>query len=286
MKGKLILLTILLLGFAGYVAVRFFILDSQNVYGRIKVVSSPVSSVFIDNLAIGKTPYEQKYKIGEYMLKLIPEGTATDTASWQEKINIYKNSLTYVNRELGSTDLTSAGEIFTTSKMEKPPKDPNHGEIYIETEPQGAIVYLDNDEKGIASLIMSDVLKGDHELTVFLPKFLRRTQKINVDAGFRVNAMFKLAIDQSAQGATEQAGKTEESKQATESATTKTTILIKDTETGFLRVREGPTTSASESARVSPGADFELLDEQNGWYKIEYEKGKEGWVSSQYAEKQ
>src|SRR3970040_1682850 len=100
MKGKLILLTILLLGFGIFVFVRFYILDSQNTFGRIKVVTSPVTSVFIDNLAVGKTPFEQKYKVGEYMLKLIPEGTATDTASWQGKVKIYKNALTYVNREL------------------------------------------------------------------------------------------------------------------------------------------------------------------------------------------
>src|SRR3989338_3183801 len=287
MKGKLILLTILLLGFGIFVFVRFFILNNQNVFGRVKVVSSPVASVFINNLDVGKTPYEEKYKIGEYILKLIPEGTATDTASWQGKVKIYKNALTYVNRELGSSDVTSAGEIFTTTKMEKPAKSNDLGEIYVETEPQGAIVYLDNDEKGVAPLILSEVLKGDHELSVFMPKFLRRTQKINVDPGYIVNAAFKLAIDQSSQAAKATGDKQKGKQEATASAKTgKTTIVIKDTPTGFLRVREEPAVTASEEAQVKPGEKFDLLDEDNGWYKIEYEKGKEGWVYSQYAEKQ
>src|SRR3989344_7966764 len=117
MKGKLILLTLLLVGFGVFVFVKFYILDKQNAFGRIKIVSSPASSVFLDNVVIGKTPFEQKNKVGEYMLKLIPERTATDTASWQGKVKVYKNALTYVNRELGSSDLTSAGEIFTTTKM-------------------------------------------------------------------------------------------------------------------------------------------------------------------------
>lgn len=286
MKGKLILLTLLLIGFAVFVFVRFYILDNQNAFGRIKVVASPVASVFIDNLAVGKTPYEQKYKVGEYMLKLIPEGTATDTASWQGKVKIYKNALSYVNRELGSSDLTSAGETFTTTKMEEAPKTANTGEIYVETEPQGAIVYLDNDEKGVSSLIMSEVAKGDHELSVFMPRFLRRTQKINVDTGYRVNAVFKLAIDQSSPEISPTGTKKDEKKEATASAkTTKTKIVISDTPTGFLRVREEPSISASESAQVKPGDSFDLLEEQSGWYKIEYEKGKEGWVYSQYAEK-
>ena len=67
---------------------------------------------------------------------------------------------------------------------------------------------------------------------------------------------------------------------------TKSSILIKDTPTGFLRVREEPAITASEEARVKPGDQFDLLEENSGWFKIEYEKGKQGWVYSQYAEKQ
>ncbi len=280
MKNKLALLLILLVLFLGFVFVRFFLLEKQNVYGRLKVVTSPTASVFVDNLAIGKTPFEDKYKTGEYILKLIPEGTATDTASWQGKIKIYKNALTYINRELGSSDITSAGEIFTTTKMETPPKNANFGEIYVETDPQGAIINLDNDEKGVAPLILSDVVKGDHELSVFMPGFFRRTQKINVDPGYKVNAIFKLAIDQSQK---RPSTSTKKEKEASSSAASeKTTITINDTPTGWLRVREEPTINASESGRVEPGKQFELLEEKDGWYKINYEDDKEGWVSSEY----
>lgn len=276
MRNKLVLLLILILFFIGFVVVKFFILDSQNIFGRLKVIASPTASVFMNNLAVGKTPLDDKYKTGEYILKLIPEGNATDTASWQGKIKIYKNALTFVNRELGSSDVTSAGEIFTVTKMDKPAKNSNYGEVYVETEPQGAIVYLDNDEKGVAPVILGDVLRGDHEISVFMPSFLRRIQKVNVDAGFRVNALIKLAIDQISK----------QKPAATESAKTKKVfILVKDTPTGFLRVREEPSISASESARVKPGDKFGLLEEKEGWYKIQYEDTKEGWVYSQYAEK-
>ena len=267
--------------FVAFVAVRFFIFDKKNEYGKLKVISSPTASVFINNAIIGKTPFEDKYKVGEYLLKLIPETTATDTASWNGKINIYKNSLTYVNRELGSSDIASAGEIFTTTKMTKAPQKAGSGEIYVETEPQGAIVTLDNDEKGVAPLILDNVLRGDHELSVFMPGFFRRTQKVNVDSGYRVNAAFKLAIDQNSSFA-----KAMEDKQATDSAkTTKAKITIKDTPTGWLRVREEPSLNASESGKVNPGESFDLIDEQDGWYKIKID-GKEGWVSSQYSSKE
>lgn len=283
MKKKLVLLLILLLLFAGFIGVKYFILDSQNIYGRIKVVSSPAASVFIDSVASGKTPYEERQKAGEYNLKLIPEGTATDTASWQGKIKVSKNSLTFVNRELGLSDVSSAGEIFTIAKAESTKKS-DAGEINIETEPNGAIVYLDNEEKGVAPVVLADIPKGDHELSVFMPNFFRRTQKVNIDPGYRVNAVFKLAIDQSQKINNPSAPGTTA---ATPSAALekKGKVTISDTPTGFLRVREEPTVNASESAQVKPGQSFDMLEEKDGWYKIEYEKGKQGWISGQYATK-
>jgi len=294
MKGKLSLLLILVLLFVAFIAVRFFILDKQNEYGKMKIVSSPTASIFLNSAFIGKTPFEDKYKVGEYLLKLIPETTASDTASWNGKINIYKNALTYVNRELGSSDIASAGEIFTTVKMTKKPSNPESGEIYVETEPQGAIVTLDNDEKGVAPALMENVTRGDHELSVFMPGFFRRTQKINADPGYRVNATFKLAIDQSSSFAKEPDDKT---KTASSSGDTNSKIYvkIKSNDQGWLRVRVDGAINASESAKVKPGEKYEFLDEKTGWFKIKYNDNKdglvsgdftEGWVSSEYSTKE
>jgi len=294
MKGKLSLLFILVLLFVIFVVVRFFIFDKQNEYGKIKIISSPTASIFLNSTFIGKTPFEDKYKVGEYLLKLIPEATATDTASWNGKITVYKNSLTYVNRELGSSDIASAGEIFTTVKMTKKPQNAESGEIYVETEPQGAIVTLDGDEKGVAPALMENVSRGDHELSVFMPGFFRRTQKINVDSGFRVNASFKLAIDQSSSFAKEPDDKT---KTASISGTlsNKSYVKIRDNPQGWLRVRVDGSIDATESARVKPGEKYELLDEKTGWFKIRYNDNKDGlvsgdftdgWVSSEYSAKE
>lgn len=283
MKVKLILLTVLVLLFVSFIGYKFFTISNKNVFGKLKIICSPTSSVFIDNVAIGRTPYEDKYKTGEFILKLIPEGNATETASWQGKIKIYKNAMTYVNRELGSSDLSSAGEIFTITRMDESPKSPDRGEIYVETDPNGAIVTLDNEEKGVAPLVLTDVLKGEHELSVNMPGFFKRTQKINVEARYRVNAAFKLAIDQSQSPPTKPTGE----KEATSSAGVKkkTMILIKDTPTGWLRVRVDASLNASESGKVNPGEKYELLDEKDGWYQIKIAT-QEGWISSVYSEKQ
>lgn len=284
MKKKLSLLLVLVVIFVIFVVLKFFILNKQKETGELKIISSPTASIFLDSNLIGKTPYTDKYKVGDFVIKLIPEGTASDTASWNGKISIYKNALTYVNRELGSSDISSAGEIFTTSKMPQAPKNPGTGEIYVETEPQGAIITLDSDEKGVAPSLMENVPTGDHELSVFLPGFFRRTQKVNVDTGYRVNASFKLAIDSSQKTADQTVSTSNASNSAVLTAT-KPKITIKDTPTGWLRVRESPSIDASESGRVNPGESFDLLDEQSGWYKINVD-GKDGWVSAQYSSKQ
>ena len=91
MKKKIGILLLLLLGFFLFVAIRFFLLDTQNTFGQLRIMSSPVATIFINNVAIGKVPFEDKYKAGEYLLKLIPEENATQTASWQRKITIRKN---------------------------------------------------------------------------------------------------------------------------------------------------------------------------------------------------
>lgn len=280
LPAKLLFLTILLIGFFAFIFIKYFFLDRANAEGQIKILSSPRTSVFINNVATGKsTPYEAKLKIGEYTIKVIPQ-EATATASWQGKVRIYKNSLSYINRELGATDVTSAGEVFTVTKMEKRAKG-EVGEVYVETDPNGAIVYLDNDEKGVAPLVMTEVPTGTHELSVFLPGFFRRTQKINIDKGNRVSAQFKIAIDQS------QKKVDLKPKVATPSAqpnAPKVKIKILDTGTGFLRVRSEPSTSGSEVAQVKPDEEFEVLEEKNSWYKIEYASGQEGWVSGEFVE--
>lgn len=280
MKKKILLLLFLI--FLFIVFVYFKDVAFKNAEGRLKISSSPVASVFLNSEAIGAVPFDQKVKEGEYMLKLIPEGTATDTATWQGKIKIYKNSLTFVDRELGKSDLNSAGVILTITKMTEKPETPNTGEIEVQTDPTGAIIYLDNDEKGIAPLKLSQVLRGEHELSVYSPGFFRRTQKINVETDFRDVAQFKLAVDPSHKKISDIK---KEKTGSPEAKIKKTFVVIKNTETGFLRVRSGPSLSASEAARVKPSQKFEFLEEASGWFKIYYEKDKEGWVLGSYAQK-
>ena len=105
MNKKALLVVVILvavLSFAGY---KFFYSRITNI-GGLKVSSNPKSSIFLNDKLLGKTPYDDKYPAGEYILKLIPEDTSTSAASWQKKINISPSLLTYVNRELGASELS------------------------------------------------------------------------------------------------------------------------------------------------------------------------------------
>jgi uncharacterized protein YgiM (DUF1202 family) len=70
------------------------------------------------------------------------------------------------------------------------------------------------------------------------------------------------------------------------SAQTQTTMItIKETETGWLRVRESANGSSTEVAKVKPGEKYKMLAEVTDWYQIDLGNGKTGWVSAKYAEK-
>ena len=295
MKKKLLFLLALVLLFVLFIGGRFIYLSQTSKEGRLQVISSPTANVIINNEAVGRTPYEASLEQGEYVIKLVPdEQEASASASWQGKVNVYQNTRTFVSREIGTNEVASSGVILTVQKMSEKGKK-GTGQIEVTTKPDGSIVFLDDEEQGIAPLILSDVEEGDHELSVFSPGFFRRSQKINVQDGYKITAEYKLAVDpthkkvvKEEKEATDEAqldedgNPIEEDEEESEATGTGLIIEILQTGTGWLRVRTEPTLTASEAAKVDPGDQYEVLEEDTGWYKIEFAKGEEGWISSQY----
>ncbi len=285
MKGKLKFIGILCIAFGVFVVIRLVVDLNSKKEGQLRVFSHPGAAVFIDNTMKGNTPYDNSLKEGEYLLKVIPDSVATQAASWQRKITILTNTLTVVDTQLESTDVASSAEVYWLSQN-KGFGTGKESNLSIETEPSGALVYLDNDEKGISPLVLSKLTPGNHELSIFMPGFARRTKKINLNPGYQLNGFVKLPIDPSQAPKYQQI---ENPNLATPAAVLSTqssaSVTILDTPTGWLRVREEPTLNASESGRVNPGQIFPLTGEEDGWYKIKFETTKEGWISSEYATK-
>jgi hypothetical protein len=313
MKKKLIIFSTIFLLFTLFIVVKFFILDASKP-GILRVLSTPTATIFLNGNTIGRTSYDAEQKEGEYQIKLIPENVATETASWSDKIIIFKGTATVIRVDLGKSSFDTSVQIFYVIKSENKNLKDNEGEIEVEVEPAGSTIQIDRDEKGISPSLITPVARGEHELTVSSPGFFPRTEKINIEAGYKTVAKIKLAINQDYKNmdtlrqefnektASESAAASAEAILSTPSAKIipltnisptpisktlgKTYIIISDTPTGFLRVRSEPSVSASESAQVNPQSRFEVIEENSGWYKIMYEKDKYGWVYSQYADKE
>lgn len=58
-------------------------------------------------------------------------------------------------------------------------------------------------------------------------------------------------------------------------------VTIKDTSTGWLRVRTSP--NGEEITKVNPGDKFNFIDQKSGWIQIELPNTQTGWISGQYA---
>lgn len=259
--------------------------------GELRVDATPTVSVFLDNKHIGRTPLREKVTAGEYTIRLVAESTTGEVAPWQAKISVGANLLTYINAVLSESELSSAVDVLWLEKSiaGKP-------ELSVITNPDGASVVLDDVTKGITPLTVSDVTAGDHSLTVTSPGFLTRTMKVKLTAGYKLISSMKLALSAGGMPQPEATPATgilttpsptlKPGTTATSSATPqKPYVTIKDTPTGFLRVRLEPSTSATEAGRVNPGEKYHLFNQQTGWYQISYDGTNKGWVSAQYADK-
>ena len=305
MRRKVIFLLVVLLLIGAFIGLTRFLGGRTGTNGELRVDSQPTASVFLDNKHIGRSPYKDKVPAGEYTIKLTPESTVDSPASWQGRVIIGSNLLTYVNATLSDSELTSAVDVLWLEKISG-----RSSEISVTTNPDGATLLVDNETKGVTPLSVSDVPAGDHTLTVTSPGFAPRTLKIKTTAGYRLIVTVKLALsgepiptptpEEEISGTPTPTirvtgtPKPTPTKTATDSATMpdpkKPFVTIKDTPVGFLRVRKEPSTSLTQNSseevgRVNPGEKYHIEDEQTGWYQILYSGSNEGWISGQYATK-
>ncbi len=299
MKRKIVFL----LSLIGLVLVVAFVVKMLTgrgpKQGELRVDSTPVASIFLDNKNIGRSPLPAGTKVeaGSYTIKIVPESTTTQLASWEGKIVVGPNLLTYVNANLNESELSSAVDVLWLEKISS-----KQSELSVTTSPDGATVLVDDVTRGVTPVSLSDITPGDHTVTVTSAGFLTRTLKIKTTPGYRLISTMKLGLAPGGQPVSEASptptitvtptGKVTPTptKSATSSASTlpdpaKPFLTVKDTPTGFLRVRFEPSTSASEAAQVKPGEKFTILDTQNGWYEIRYDGTNTGWVSGQYVAK-
>lgn len=236
------------------------------------VESTPAAAVFIDGEQVGRTPYEATRRPGEVVVKLVPQSLDQALVPFETKVTLTSGIETVIKREFGDSEETSSGEILSFEKI-----GGNSSGLAVVSVPNAAQISIDGATRGFAPYKTSSITPGEHQIIVSAPGHLERTLSVKTVEGFKLTAVVKLAPNGEEVVVEEE--EVEEPKQ--------TEVEILSTPTGFLRVRNEPSTLGEEVGRVEPGERYPYLDEDEntGWFKIEYEEGQEGWVSGQYAKK-
>lgn len=236
------------------------------------VESVPAATVFIDGEQVGRTTYEATRKPGEIVIKLIPQSLDEVLVPFETKVTLTSGIKTVIKREFGDSEETSSGEILSFEKI-----GGDSSGLAIVSLPNAAQISIDGATRGFAPYKTSSITPGEHKIVVSAPGYSERALSIKTVEGFKLTVVVKLAPN--GEEILEEEEEIEEPKQVE--------VEILSTSTGFLRVRSEPSILGEEVGRVEPGEFYPYLDEDEdtGWLKIEYEEGKEGWVSGQYAKK-
>lgn len=283
---------LLLIGLGGIVFMLLWIFVFGNTPSKKKAAiqfnAFPRSKVFIDDKEVGTTPYENDtIPAKDILIKLVPE--ATFSSSLEKRLSLNPSTQTVINWEFDADVEKTTGEILYLEKSGVKDK----AGLMTTCVPDSCSVTVDGQMRGFTPLNIEDIEEGSHKVSISLPGYKTREVVARAIKNYRLAIEIKLAKEMVLD---ELAGEEGTASAKTKETTGKKTggsvneidkpyVLISETPTGWLRVRLEPSISATETAKVDPGDKFPLLDEELGWYKIEYEREKSGWISGRYAEK-
>jgi len=262
--------------------------DKEGSEDTIKVISEPTGAVvFIDNSEVGKTPFSSSaITNGEYDLRLVYEGYESRAV----RINIQKGYTLNVSMKLFPYPVTPEVNMFEGSQNLYN-ITLNNPEVVSDTQAwvKGLIYW--NTTRGInVGGVGSN--KGkifdyfiDYKGGIFDSNGNPVSTQEDLEKLKDLKRGAYLGISSSGEGLTEEAKKALEKLSAVGIETVETsTATIKPTPLGWLRVREAPSITSTEITRVNTGAEYSVLEEQEGWVKIKVSETVEGWVSSTYVE--
>lgn len=281
MKRRVLLVVVIVLFFIGIFVLAKFgaTLLAPKGRGALQVTSNLKASIYLDNKRIGSMPLclcnqNQTLSARKYDLKIIPDDKSLQ--SFSAKITVNSDVLTAVERTFLPGGLASA-YILTLEKT----KDKNP-QIFISSVPDSALISIDGEEKGVTPLDLKLISSSEHEVEITKQGFAKKTVRVRAVPNFRLilNAILGAGSKDE-----EISGSPTPSTTPAVTKESEAQVLIKNTPTGFLRVRSSPSLSAAEIGRVSPGESYPFVSENDSWFEITLTTGKNGWVSKTYAQK-
>ena len=224
----------------------------------IEILSYPTAKVYIDGKEAGMTPYKNNsLKPGEVDIRL-----TTGEMEWNKKVHLENGANTVINREFGKTNDDSGGYILYFEST----GDNKRAGLLISSRPDRAAVYIDDEIKGYSPIRIEEVGDGDKKLGVSYPGYKSMNSYVKFINGYQLVVETDLAKE--AVTIVSEPSVTE-SEISSSSTQIQSWIVIKETETGWLKVRESANSSSNEITKVNPGEKYKLLNESNGWYQID-----------------
>lgn len=279
MQKKLIaaFLIIVGIGFVGASFLAFLGFFKADLAG-IFIETEPKSTVYLNGRKVGNTPYEATKEPGDVVIKLVPD-SEDGFDDYETKVTLVSGVKTVIKRTFKATEEETSGAIVSFEKI-----GGEESLVTVVTIPDNAQIALDNKIAGYAPL-RTKINPGDHDLLVSQSGYLDKKLSIRGYKGYKLTAIVKLTKE-----------RVEESTPKpvlSESISNLGKIKILDTGVGFLRVRKEPNTAAEVVGQVKPSEVYDLLEENNDWYKIKVtlkaDAGEtqefEGWVRGDFVEK-
>jgi len=266
-KLKLVVAVIFFLFFLIFIAL-FFVGYFEPKFSSVYIETEPASSIYINSELVGQTPKRYITKPGKISVKLIPISSEKTLLPYKTEIDLLAGLETVIRRKFSDSEEASSGEIISLSKTAT-----GLNSILVAGIPEGIRLFIDGEDVGTTPFKSSKLSEGNHE--ILLSKEGYEEKKLNLKAikGYQLTLVVQLA-----KLAVKEISVEEEAKILG-------MVEILDTPSGFLRVRKIASSVGEELARVKPGEKFPLIfvDEKTGWYEIEYDEGKRGWISNQFA---
>ena len=278
MKKIILLLVPVFIAIIVFLVVTFF-LDPSFGKGALQVTSIPESNVYLDGKLLGKTPLckcelQNMLSSGVHEIKLIP--TSGDLKPYEERITITKSTLTVVDRTFNNS--SSEGSVINLTPLE----NKNSMELSIISFPDKSGVLLDNNIVGNTPLLLKDITQSDHDLILKKDGYKDKSIKIRTALGYRLNVLISLGINL----AVSEASAVSSPSAVPKPAVAIQKVVILQTPTGDLNVRESGSLDSPKVSKVYPGDSFDLVSEKDNWFEIKLQDGKTGWISAIYAKKE
>jgi hypothetical protein len=267
-------------------------ISPKDQQAGLQISTEPVAaSVFINDQYVNKTPYrDENLQPGTYRVRLEP----LESGYVPYELNVKVNPGTF-----SGVFWTFAESIELSSGMRlelEPLSDRRSSELSVVSIPDNVIFSLDGAPGQLTPISLDSLEPKEYSYQSSAASYIPIRSTVSITKGYRTQVWLKLGrdpqhfidIQQEAErfSAATISAVLDPSETATASAESTTQqVRILATPTGWLRVRASASATAVELARVTVGKEYAAVSEKDGWFEIEYESGKTGWVSGQYVEK-